>query len=204
MLPAPERTTWLNREKRAKKNELQKWLTKSLNLGLFFEGLNTEKLLIEKNRTGIKTKEEHEWETITAEIAGLDDVKFNRLKSKWSTHINRKNKKNISCSIDERHYKQLIKLKGNHNLKDTLETLIDHMYKIQTEQPFIDSEEVTTPILDSIQRPEFPKPVTVMISSTTLKSIQKNIEEIIKKLHLHTKEINSIKASTPSYNRHEK
>lgn len=204
MLPTPERTTWLNRENRVKKNELQKWLKKSLNMEIISEGLNTEKLLTEKNRANIKTKEELEWESITRKIAELDEVKFNRLKSKWSTHVNRKDKKNLSCSIGEKYYKQLIELKGNHKLKDTLEALIDHTHRIQTEQPLVGLEKVTTPILNSIQHPEFPKQVTTIISSSTLKSIQDNIEDIFKKLHLHTKEINSINASIPPYNRHGK
>lgn len=164
----PEITAWIERENEKNKEFIQ-WLPNKLQLGLFTANIQmaTDELQKAKNSNAptamikslgavaVKRKVELR-EALANELNLKGESYFNRIKSRWSSHINRQNNKNISCSISQDAYKKLAAIKGKHKLKDTLEIMIAYIYEGQTERPLTDiNNPKTKPLLDTIPNTKF-------------------------------------------------
>lgn len=183
-----ERTAWLDREKK-KNREIIKWLLKTFKLNIYIDNLEAarEKLIEAKSNLAtedmIKERKNNNnkiesdiWNDLIFQIKSLNDKDFNRIKSRWSSHTNRKNNESISCSIAPDIHKKLIKIKGKYKLKDTLEVMITLIYNRQTNTPTLDiTNPKTTPLLDTIPTTKFASFDMTPEDAYTLISTQNNI-----------------------------
>lgn len=157
-----DRITWLNRES-GKHGDMAKWILEKLGLGVQIFKLeeienlkktSAKKLIAGTDAKEIEHRNKHILQTIDEDLKfklnSLDEKEFKRIKSRWSSHVNRKTNRNISCSVAPEIYKKLTKIKGKHQLKETLEAIISLAYKLQTSESILDMKNPkTTPILES-------------------------------------------------------
>ncbi|MBZ9667892.1 hypothetical protein VUJ49_16140 [Pseudomonas berkeleyensis] len=163
MLEETERLAWIDSQ-RKKRGELMEWLLRDYKMQLHLDEIDSVAKEIKKeknNRTSftnlnldikkksLKEKEKAAWIAIEFEIKILTNKEFSKLKSRWSSYLNRKHSKSIGCSISHDSHEKLMELKGKHKLKDTIEVMISLIHCRQTE--IISTNIIkpkTTPLLD--------------------------------------------------------
>jgi len=124
-------------------------------------------------------KEKTAWREITKKLSFMEEKEFSQLKSRWSSHINRKSIKSIGCGISHETHSMLMELKGEYTLRETLETMIRLVHSRQTDPcPEGILKQKTTPILETFKTPDDTLKNLPFNAIDTLTSAQLNISQL--------------------------
>ncbi|WP_156480541.1 hypothetical protein [Aquipseudomonas alcaligenes] len=209
-----ERLAWLESQGR-KKSEFMRWMLRAYKMQLHIDEIESANKEINKekeHRTSftnthldtkkkiLKEKETNAWRAIEFNIKYFPAKEFNRLKSRWSSYLNRKSLKSIGCSISQEAHEKLMELKGKHKLRDTVEIMISLTHSRQTETSLTNIiKPKTTPLLDTFPTQENaesklpPSAIDALISAQSdIGSLQKIISKQSASIEALLKRINSL------------